>query len=134
MKQGLVKLVWNRAENRCEYCHFPYDIAWLPFQIDHIISEKHGGPTLADNLALSCYYCNSFKGPNIAGIDPDGAKDNAVQLFHPRRNIWAEHFAWNDAVLIGTSACGRTTIVVLRINESNAIETRSMLIDSGYHL
>jgi hypothetical protein len=26
----------------------------LPFQIDHIIAEKHHGPTVAENLALSC--------------------------------------------------------------------------------
>jgi hypothetical protein len=25
----------------------------------------------AANLALSCFYCNSFKGPNIAGVDPN---------------------------------------------------------------
>ena len=26
--------------------------ALLPFQIDHVISEKHGGATVAENLAL----------------------------------------------------------------------------------
>jgi hypothetical protein len=26
----------------------------LPFQIDHVISEKHGGATTPQNLALSC--------------------------------------------------------------------------------
>ena len=67
MKQTLVDQVWDRSHNRCEYCLFPALHAWLPFQVDHIIAEKHGGQTLADNLALSCYYCNSFKGPSIAG-------------------------------------------------------------------
>jgi hypothetical protein len=48
------RLVWQRAAQRCEYCQVPADVALLPFQIDHIIAEKHGGPTAAENLALSC--------------------------------------------------------------------------------
>jgi 5-methylcytosine-specific restriction endonuclease McrA len=82
MNQEWSDFVWQRSGGRCEYCHFPADVSWLPFQIDHVISEKHGGPTSLENLALSCYYCNSFKGPNIAGIDPEGLPDQAVQLFH----------------------------------------------------
>ena len=132
MKHELLQLVWERAANRCEYCRFPAEFAWLPFQIDHIIAEKHGGKTLAGNLALSCYYCNSFKGPNISGIDPDGPQAVAVQIFHPRRDLWTDHFIWNDAVLVGTSGTGRATIAVLRINEADAIETRRMLLISGY--
>ena len=57
MDATLQQLVWQRARRRCEYCHFPADIALLPFQIDHIIAEKHGGPTAAENLALSCERC-----------------------------------------------------------------------------
>ena len=83
MKQSLTDQIWDRALNRCEYCLFPALHAWLPFQIDHIIAEKHGGVTHADNLALSCYYCNSFKGPNIAGIDPDGAPRLPCNCFIP---------------------------------------------------
>ena len=96
------------------------------------LAEKHGGQTLADNLALSCYYCNSFKGPNIAGIDPDGAPELAVQLFHPRKQVWSEHFEWNGAVLTGITPTGRATISVLRINDSDAIEFRRLLLDAGH--
>ena len=32
----------------------------------HIIAKKHGGAIESSNLALSCFYCNSAKGPNIA--------------------------------------------------------------------
>jgi hypothetical protein len=132
MKQSLIDQIWDRALNRCEYCLFPALHAWLPFQIDHIIAEKHGGVTHADNLALSCYYCNSFKGPNIAGIDPDGAPEIAVQLFHPRHQIWSEHFEWKGAALSGLSPAGRATISVLRINDSDAIEFRQLLLETGY--
>jgi 5-methylcytosine-specific restriction protein A len=56
MKQELITLVWERVANRCEYCRFPNQFAWLPFQIDHIIAEKHSGLSVAENLALSGYY------------------------------------------------------------------------------
>jgi len=42
-----------------------------PFQIDHIIARQHGGKAELENLALSCIHCNRFKGPNVAGVDPD---------------------------------------------------------------
>ncbi len=132
MKKELTELVWRRANERCEYCQFPAAHAWLPFQIDHIIAEKHDGPTSPENLALSCYYCNSFKGPNIAGIDPEGKRDAAVQLFHPRSELWSQHFEWQGPMLRGISATGRATIAVLRINDADAVDFRAVLLESGY--
>ncbi len=70
MEQALTTLVWQRAHAACEYCRLPQSLSPIPFEIDHIIAQKHGGATDATNLALACFYCNSFKGPNIAGIDP----------------------------------------------------------------
>lgn len=134
MRRELLELVWSRASDRCEYCRFPATNAWLPFQIDHIIAEKHGGPTVAENLALSCFYCNSFKGPNIAGVDPEGKPDEAIQLYHPRNDIWAEHFEWDRAVLRGLTATGRATIAVLRVNSPEALEFRGLLLEIGHQL
>lgn len=37
------QLVAQRANYRCEYCGIHKDEAFYPFQIDHIISLKHGG-------------------------------------------------------------------------------------------
>lgn len=33
---------------------FDISVDALPFQVDHIIAEKHHGPTAEGNLALSC--------------------------------------------------------------------------------
>jgi len=27
----------------------------LPFEIDHVVPEQHGGKTVASNLALACF-------------------------------------------------------------------------------
>src|SRR5215213_3930309 len=108
---SLTRLVRERARHRCEYCHLAEVDSSIPFEIDHVIAQKHHGPTIAENLALSCFYCNSFKGPNVAGIDPDSGTLSA--LFHPRRDEWNVHFRWQGALLIGRTAIGRTTVDVL---------------------
>jgi 5-methylcytosine-specific restriction endonuclease McrA len=60
--------VRERAGARCEYCLIHEDDAFYPHQPDHIIAEKHGGATDADNLAWSCFLCNHYKGADIASI------------------------------------------------------------------
>ena len=123
------RFVRTRAAGQCEYCHFPETGAGLPFQIDHVIARKHGGSGDETNLALACFYCNSAKGPSIAGIDPLDGK--IVPLFHPRRDIWSEHFAWRDAWLSGRTPEARATIAVLRVNDSAAVAVRESLLEEG---
>jgi len=127
MDAVLRQLVWQRAAQRCEYCQVPADVALLPFQIDHIIAEKHGGLTVADNLALSCERCNSHKGPNIAGH----FEGRLVPLFNPRQDRWVDHFAWAGPVLVGKTPVGRVTIDVLAINLPYRIALRAALIKEG---
>jgi hypothetical protein len=129
MERELQEQVWLRAGHRCEYCNFPAQLTRVPFQIDHIIAEKHGGQSTKDNLALSCLFCNTYKGPNIAGIDPDTGA--LTRLFHPRKDLWVEHFRWNGPVLEALTDVGRTTIAVLKINRSESIAVRQSLMEEG---
>lgn len=122
------RLVRQRANDRCEYCHMLQSVSALRLQIEHIIAVKHGGTDEDQNLALACIDCNLGKGSNLAGLDPDTGA--LTSLFHPRRHIWSEHFAWNGPVLTGLTPEGRTTIVVLNINDGERIEIRSYLSGS----
>ena len=61
MNADLTNLVRRRAAGRCEYCRLPQLAASVPFEVDHVIARKHRGRTLASNLALACWYCNSFR-------------------------------------------------------------------------
>jgi HNH endonuclease len=90
MDAALTRLVWLRANRCCEYCQMSQDFDRTPFEIDHIIAEKHKGPTVALNLALSCFYCNSFKGSDIGSLDRQTRK--LTRLFNPRRQKWSTHF------------------------------------------
>ena len=90
VSSSLRAFVRERAGDRCEYCQldsgsFPY----IPFHIEHIIARKHGGQSIAENLALSCHKCNLHKGPNLSGFD---AKLGVVSLRNPRLQDWDEHF------------------------------------------
>ena len=127
MDDALQQLVWERAAQRCEYCQVPADVALLPFQIDHIIAEKHGGLTIAENLAISCERCNSHKGPNIAGY----LEAHHVPLFNPRKDRWTDHFVWEGSVLVGKTPVGKVTIEVLAINLPYCVALRAALMEEG---
>jgi len=129
MDDDLFQQVWGRASNNCEYCLLPQEHSHLTFEVDHIIATCHGGPTRASNLALTCFYCNRYKGPNIAGMDPVSKK--LSPLFHPRRHKWSRHFRYDGSILVGLTRIGRATIAVLHINDSDAVALREALIDSG---
>lgn len=57
----------------CHYCGTPGYVWWegLPswpcfgHELDHVIPERLGGPTTADNLVLACRSCNRRKGTRI---------------------------------------------------------------------
>lgn len=122
------RLVRERAGNRCEYCGMLQAQQSFPFfHVDHIIAQQHGGTDAPDNLALSCYHCNLHKGSNLTGIDPES--NTIMPLFHPRRDVWATHFALRDALIIGLTATGRTTVRVLNMNAADRVQVRRELHD-----
>jgi HNH endonuclease len=130
MERALEELIWRRANRCCEYCQMPQEYDDGTFQIDHVIALSHGGPTRPSNLCLACFSCNSFKGPNLAGIDPKTKK--VVPLFNPRRHKWHRHFRWEGPELRGRTPAGRATIVTLRINLDHRVDYRQELIDEGF--
>jgi hypothetical protein len=101
----------------------------LPFQVDHIIAEQHGGPTILSNLAWSCLPCNKRKGPNLSGIDRKTRR--LVPLFHPRRHAWRRHFRRDGPLLRGRTPIGRATVQVLGINDRFYVAVRQTLIEEG---
>jgi 5-methylcytosine-specific restriction endonuclease McrA len=129
MDAALIREVWRRADGRCEYCQLSQEFDDRPFEIDHIRSQKHRGTTVASNLALSCFRCNSFKGSDISSIDVVTRK--LTPLFNPRRHKWTTHFRWKGARLIGRTPIGRITVALLQINDELRVELRESLIAEG---
>jgi hypothetical protein len=118
------QLVRGRAGNRCEYCGLPQEaLPLVTFHVEHIIAKQHGGPDDLDNLALSCHHCNLHKGPNLTGVDPDTG--SVVPLFHPRREIWSDHFAAHGVTIVGLTPTGRATVRTLAMNAQSQLDARS---------
>ena len=132
-KENLRALVRQRAGNRCEYClsHQDYIMGWL--QVDHIYPLAKGGEDSEDNLCLSCELCNQYKWAKTEELDPESGVN--VQLFNPRQQKWKEHFTWTeDGIrIIGLTACGRATVVALKLNNSLAITVRRNWVKAGWH-
>jgi len=127
------RLVRERAESRCEYCHTPEWLSGLPCEIDHINPRAKGGATIADNLCLACASCNGYKQAHTHATDPESGEK--VSLFNPRQQRWGEHFAWSDdgATIIGLTACGRATVVALKLDHSLIVGARSIWVSIGQH-
>lgn len=115
--------VVTRAENHCEYCQLHQeDEPWVRLQTEHIIPRQHGGGNELGNLVLACLHCNVHKGPNLAGIDPETGQ--MERLFHPRLDLWTDHFDVVGPYVIGRTPVGRATVRVLHINSENRIRLR----------
>ena len=87
------RLVRQRANHLCEYCHTAERWQYVRFTIDHVIPLSQGGSDDLDNLALACFHCNRRKADKLTALDPDSGAE--VALFNPRRDDWREHFIWS---------------------------------------
>ncbi len=100
---ALRREVVERAGGCCEYCLTHSQDRAIDFVVDHIIAEKHDGPTQSDNLCLCCYWCNSFKGSDISSVDWEKDK-SIVPLFNPRQQQWHEHFKLDGVRIVPLSS------------------------------
>lgn len=122
------RTVRRRAGNRCEYCLMPQSAVDIHFHVEHIVARQHRIDDSLENLALACERCNFLKGPNIASTDDDGA---VTRLFHPRQDVWHEHFCLIGAEILGITPIGRATVRLLEMNAPRRWQLRAWLIDEG---
>jgi len=125
--------ITKRADSRCEYCLCSMLFSSSPYSVEHIIPSVKGGSNRLENLALSCMGCNGAKYTSTTGADP--VSGNVVALFHPRTDVWQEHFAWSHDGLqvIGTTPTGRATVAILALNREGVVNLRRLLAEAGAH-
>lgn len=132
LSANLRRTVIKRARGKCEYCLLHQDDTSFTHPIDHIVAVRHGGKTVADNLACACIECNRNKGADLTTIDPlTGA---ITPLFHPRKQAWHEHFSLEGVQIVGLTDVGRATVALLRLNDPMRLMERAALIASGRYL
>jgi hypothetical protein len=127
------QFVEERAGGRCEYCLSPVAYSPDPFAVEHIVPRSRGGSHRPANLAFSCQGCNSYKYTSTEAVDP--ASGERVSLYHPRRDNWREHFAWNEdfTQIVGLTPIGRATIARLDLNRPHVMNLRRLLVAVTQH-
>jgi hypothetical protein len=121
----LRRLVASRARFLCEYCLLHEDDTYLGCQVDHIIAEKHGGATDADNLGYACALCNRAKGTDIGSIALSTGE--FCRFFNPRSDHWGEHFSLAGTIIVPESEVGEVTARLLGFNETDRILEREAI-------
>ena len=69
----------------------------------------------------------------MAAVDP--LTKQPAPLFHPREQLWLEHFGWNEdfTLVIGLTPTGRATLATLQLNRPGVINLREVLYLVGKH-
>jgi hypothetical protein len=98
---------------------------FLGCQINHVISEKHGGPTNAENLAYACVFCNRAKRSDIGSIHWETGE--FVRFFNPRVDSWADHFSLDDCRIVPLTTIGEVTARILQFNNAERLLERQEL-------
>lgn len=125
--------VFAASRFRCGYCQTSQQIIGPYLEIDHIIPEAKGGTSDEANLIAACPHCNSRKGARTNALDPETG--TFVRLFHPRIDLWQEHFAWHEdgTTIHGTTAIGRATLAALEMNHPDLVAARELWVSVGWH-
>lgn len=125
----LRQLVQSRADRICEYCLIHEDDTYFGCQVDHVIAEKHGGPTHAANLCYACVLCNRAKGTDIGSLA--SSTGEFTRFFNPREDRWSDHFALNGVIIEPRTPIGEATSRILRFNEPERILEREAIQGIG---
>ncbi len=125
----LRRLIAARAHRACEYCLIHEDDTFFGCEVDHVISEKHGGLTFAENLAFACLPCNRNKGSDLGSV-PAGS-GSLVRFFNPRIDSWPEHFILDGVIIRPITTIGYVTAKVLKLNEIERLMEREDLQAAG---
>jgi 5-methylcytosine-specific restriction endonuclease McrA len=105
-------------------------------QVEHIIPRKRWSGPIAgldhpDNLAAAWERCNTAKGAAIQALD--WYTGTSQPRFHPRRDLWEEHFSWSEDFLRirGIRPIGRATEARLKLNRRIYREQRELLREAN---
>lgn len=70
---------------------------------------------------------NLTKGPNLS----TKVKGKTIELFHPRRHEWNDHFAFSGPEIVGVTPTGQATVQLLNMNAPRRIAIRRRMLTRG---
>lgn len=67
-----------------------------------------------------------YKGPNLTSIDP--VSQDITELFNPRIASCTDHFETTGGEIIGKTAVGRATVLLLQMNAPRRRQLRESIM------
>jgi len=133
LSNALKNKIRRKARNRCGYCLTPQEILSMSLEFEHLHPIAEGGTDTEENLWLACRNCNSFKHAKTQAVDP--ITQTEVSIFNPQTQNWNEHFEFSQdqTEIIGKTACGRATVIALRLNYEQAVSARKFWVSAGWY-
>ena len=128
MRTAIIEQAWGC----CEYCLSQVAYSPDPFVCEHIHPRVRGGETAMANLALACGGCNGKKYNRVSAYDRTTGQ--MIPIFHPRQDVWLEHFVWqnNYTQVVGLTPVGRATVELLALNREGIVNLRHALHAIAY--
>ena len=127
--EALRRTVTERAYHVCEYCLVHENDLFHGCEVDHVLSVKHGGLTIAENLAFACFHCNRHKGTDLGSVST--RTGILIRFFNPRSDAWREHFQWNEGRIEPLTDIGEVTARLLEFNHPERVAFRKLLVETG---
>lgn len=114
ISEAMRRQVSELADHKCEYCLIQESDTYFGCEIDRIISVKHGGRSLIENLAYACMICNRYKGSDLGSLTEEGM---LIRFYNPRTDYWNEHFRLQGNEIIPLTAIGVVTSRILGLTK-----------------
>jgi hypothetical protein len=88
--------------------------------------------TVWEHICVACHACHKCKGAEGETQDPLTGR---ARLFHPRLQVWREHFCWSeeDETIVGLTPVGRATVEALHMHHPAIVEARHRWARVGWH-
>lgn len=131
-KKNLRDDMYDKQNKRCAYCRIHVPIGCVPMQRDHIV-YKNAHPQwtfLPENLCVSCFWCNDWKGTTETLVDPQTTVypkvSEGFKIIHPLYDKYSEHIDLIGGILYhGRTDKGIFTIETCHLYRVELAEERA---------
>jgi 5-methylcytosine-specific restriction endonuclease McrA len=129
----LRRKIRDHFANCCADCRTAEDLTVAIYECEHIVPRARGGESVFTNVCLACPTCDRYKADRTTATDPE--TQQAVDLFHPHRDVWSDHVSWNDDAteIVARTPAGRATIAALRMNRPQLTRVRRIWVAMSEH-
>lgn len=130
-KENLREDMYEKQNELCVYCRIHVSNACFPMHREHIV-HKVAHPQwvfLPENLCVSCYWCNLYKGTTEVLVDPETTSypqsEEGFKIIHPLYDRYSEHIELIGGILYrGKTDKGKFTIDACHLYRAELAEER----------